>query len=66
MEWIFALLCVVKLPLLHDVSSALREMARKCKKLRNELTEDEVSLNRQYTFMIAIVGIYFLQKDLAD
>lgn len=65
-EWIFSLMIVVKKPLLHDVVSSLRDFARKCRMWRSILEEDQKELIYEYSAMIAIISIYFNQKDLGD
>ncbi|KAI1717956.1 survival motor neuron (SMN) interacting protein 1 (SIP1) domain-containing protein [Ditylenchus destructor] len=65
-EWIFSLMLVVKKPLLHDVISSLRDFARKCRIWRSGLEEDQKELIYECSAMIAIISIYFNQKDLGD
>ncbi|KAI1717958.1 survival motor neuron (SMN) interacting protein 1 (SIP1) domain-containing protein [Ditylenchus destructor] len=65
-EWIFSLMLVVKKPLLHDVISSLRDFARKCRIWRSVLEEDQKELIYECSAMIAIISIYFNQKDLGD
>ncbi|KAI3420330.1 hypothetical protein GPALN_003639 [Globodera pallida] len=66
LQWLYALLLVVKKPLLHEVCSSLRDFCRKCKEWRSELDEDEEETNYQLSFFISIISIYFAQRDLAD
>lgn len=70
-EWIYAVLLVLQKPLLHDVCCALRDLAKHARLLRDTLNKDEQSLNNspsynEFSVFIAIVGVYFEQKDLAD
>uniref|UniRef100_A0A7E4VT16 Gem-associated protein 2 n=1 Tax=Panagrellus redivivus TaxID=6233 RepID=A0A7E4VT16_PANRE len=65
-EWLFAILLVVKTPLQHDVVSTLRSFVRQCRQSRAVLGEADVELIREYTIFIAIVSLYFAQRDLAD
>eukprot|EP01033_Poteriospumella_lacustris_P004499 gene4499-3216_t len=66
-EWIYALLTRVEKPLHRDVVAALRQLFRRCCKLRAELIEDNnetfsetlASLN----LLIAITGNYFGQNE---
>lgn len=66
-EWIYALLTRVEKPLHRDIVAALRQLFRKCCKLRAELIEDNnetfsetlASLN----LLIAITGNYFGQNE---
>lgn len=67
-EWIYALLLVLQKPLLHDVCSSLRELAKHSRFLRSTLennTEDGPTWE-EFSLFIAIVGVYFEQKDIAD
>jgi len=66
MEWIYALLLAIKKPILHDVCSSLREMARYFRQLRSQLGEEDMETVYQYSLFIALVSIYFGQRDLAD
>uniref|UniRef100_A0A914D8T5 Gem-associated protein 2 n=1 Tax=Acrobeloides nanus TaxID=290746 RepID=A0A914D8T5_9BILA len=65
-EWIHSLLLVVNKPLLQDVCSSLRAMSRQCRILRSTLGPNDMVLIREFTLFIALVSIYFGQKDLAD
>ncbi|KAI6241222.1 putative Survival of motor neuron protein-interacting protein 1 [Aphelenchoides fujianensis] len=65
-EWIFSLLLAVRKPLLHDVCSSFRQMARTCRLARAKLDESQTELIREYTFFIAVISLHFGQKDLAD
>ncbi|KAH7721528.1 survival of motor neuron protein-interacting protein 1 [Aphelenchoides avenae] len=65
-EWLFALLLVVKKPLLHEVCSALRDLCRQCRVLRATLAEEDTELIYEYSTFIAIISLYFGQRDLAD
>lgn len=66
-EWIYALLTRVEKPLHRDVVAALRQLFRKCCKLRADLVEENnetfsetlASLN----LLIAITGNYFGQNE---
>ncbi|KAL3123769.1 hypothetical protein niasHT_009982 [Heterodera trifolii] len=66
LQWLYALLLVVKKPLLPEVCSSLRDFCRKCKEWRAELDEDEEDTIYQLSFFISIISIYFAQHDLAD
>ncbi|KAI6203099.1 hypothetical protein M3Y94_00517300 [Aphelenchoides besseyi] len=65
-EWIFSLFLAIKKPLLHDVCSSFRQLARTCRVARSKLDESQISLIREYTFFIAVISLYFGQKDLSD
>ncbi|KAI6182579.1 Gem-associated protein 2 [Aphelenchoides bicaudatus] len=65
-EWIFSLLLAVRKPLIHDVCNSLRQLARYCRVERSKLDADQMPLIREYTFFIAIISLYFGQKDLCD
>jgi len=65
-EWIFSLLLAVKKPLIHDVCNSLRQVARYCKMERAKLNADDMPMIREYTFFVAIISLYFGQKDLSD
>uniref|UniRef100_A0A915DKB8 Gem-associated protein 2 n=1 Tax=Ditylenchus dipsaci TaxID=166011 RepID=A0A915DKB8_9BILA len=65
-EWLFSLLLVVKKPLLHDVCSSLRDLARRCRIWRSSLGQEDLELIHEYSAIIAIVSCYFGQKDLGD
>jgi hypothetical protein len=41
-------------------------MARYCRIERAKLDAEQMSLIREYTFFIAIISLYFGQKDLGD
>ena len=66
LEWIYALMLVLKKPLLHEVVAALRDFCRKCREWRALLDEDELELIYELSWFIAIISIYFSQRDLAD
>uniref|UniRef100_A0AC35GW01 Gem-associated protein 2 n=1 Tax=Panagrolaimus sp. PS1159 TaxID=55785 RepID=A0AC35GW01_9BILA len=65
-EWFYALLLVVKVPLQHDTMAILRSFTKLCREKRAELGEDNLEIIREYTIFIAIVSLFFSQKDLAD
>lgn len=65
-EWMYALLLVVKKPLLQEVCAALRKFCRKCREWRAEMNEDELDQIHELSWFIAIISIYFAQRDLAD
>ncbi|CAI2349574.1 unnamed protein product [Caenorhabditis sp. 36 PRJEB53466] len=65
-EWIYALLLVIDLPLVQDVVSALRNLAKECKNHRSQLSEDRRSEAFEFSLFIAIIGIFFGQKDVSD
>lgn len=66
LQWLYSLLLVVKKPLLQEVCSSLRDFCRKCKEWRGELDEDEQDMIYQLSFFIAIISLYFGQRDLVD
>uniref|UniRef100_A0A915PN02 Gem-associated protein 2 n=1 Tax=Setaria digitata TaxID=48799 RepID=A0A915PN02_9BILA len=68
-EWIYALLLVLQKPLLHDVCSAIRQLAKHSRILRNTLDdklETDSTIREEFSLFIAIVGVYFEQLDIAD
>uniref|UniRef100_A0A914WWM1 Gem-associated protein 2 n=1 Tax=Plectus sambesii TaxID=2011161 RepID=A0A914WWM1_9BILA len=65
MQWLYALMAVLEKPLDADVCASLRDLARQCRILRNTLPPDDPRL-REFSFFIAIVANYFVQRDLAD
>uniref|UniRef100_A0AC34EZX2 Gem-associated protein 2 n=1 Tax=Panagrolaimus sp. ES5 TaxID=591445 RepID=A0AC34EZX2_9BILA len=65
-EWFYALLLVVKTPIQHDTMAILRSFTKLCRQKRAELGEDEAEIIREYTIFIAIISLFFSQKDLAD
>lgn len=66
LEWLYALLLVVKKPLLQDVIASLRHFTRECQKRRAKLQEDEAAKIRELSLFVAIISVYFGQKDLGD
>ncbi|XP_039760032.1 gem-associated protein 2-like isoform X2 [Pararge aegeria] len=68
-QWIYALLACTRQPLVSDTVSILRDLARKCAKIRSNLnTEDENSKHAAapLNLFICLVSRYFRQYDLAD
>ncbi|CAI5445166.1 unnamed protein product [Caenorhabditis angaria] len=65
-EWIFALILVVQLPLLPDVISSLRDLVKICKKVRSTLSADRIDESNEFSMFIAVVSLFFNQKDLTD
>nr|CDP93280.1 BMA-SMI-1, isoform b [Brugia malayi] len=62
-EWIYALMLVLQKPLTHNVCSAIRQLAKHSRVLRNTLDEKTQS---EFSLFIAVVGVYFEQLDIAD
>ncbi|EJW79279.1 hypothetical protein WUBG_09813 [Wuchereria bancrofti] len=68
-EWIYALMLVLQKPLTHNVCSAIRQLAKHSRVLRNTLDEKTQSgstMREEFSLFIAIVGVYFEQLDIAD
>ncbi|CAI4227998.1 unnamed protein product [Auanema sp. JU1783] len=65
-EWLFALMIAVELPLLHDVVASLRDLAKMCKALRAEIDSEKLDEISEISYFVAIVGVFFEQKDLID
>ncbi|KAM3722968.1 Gem-associated protein [Dirofilaria immitis] len=67
-EWIYALMLVIQKPLLLDVCSSIRQLAKHSRILRNTLDEKMPTnvMYEEFSIFIAIVGVYFEQLDLAD
>ncbi|EFO17849.1 hypothetical protein LOAG_10650 [Loa loa] len=68
-EWIYALMLVLQKPLTHNVCSAIRQLAKHSRVLRNTLDEETQTgstLHQEFSLFIAIVGVYFEQLDIAD
>ncbi|XP_017769586.1 PREDICTED: gem-associated protein 2 [Nicrophorus vespilloides] len=65
--WIYAILATLELPLFPEICHQLRELARKCSKIRANLTtgHNEETLN-ELNLTICLVARYFRQLDLAD
>lgn len=66
LEWIYALLLVVKKPLLQDVVARLRDFCRKCREWRSQMDEDELDKIYELSWFITIISCYFAQHDLGD
>lgn len=70
--WLYSVLLVVQKPLLHDVCASLRSFAKQCRLIRAMLTDDGSAAERgapttnEFSLFVALVSIYFEQKDLAD
>lgn len=68
-EWFYAVLLVLQCPPPSDECSAIREFAKHAKFLRSTLNESDIldnSIVYELTLFVAIISIYFEQKDLAD
>ncbi|VIO92012.1 survival of motor neuron protein-interacting protein 1, putative [Brugia malayi] len=68
-EWIYALMLVLQKPLTHNVCSAIRQLAKHSRVLRNTLDEKTQSgstMHEEFSLFIAVVGVYFEQLDIAD
>uniref|UniRef100_A0A0N5ACD2 Gem-associated protein 2 n=1 Tax=Syphacia muris TaxID=451379 RepID=A0A0N5ACD2_9BILA len=69
-EWFYGVLLVLQNPPPSDECSAIREFAKHAKVLRsslNQKTDDRSSsVSYEFSLFIAIISIYFEQKDLAD
>uniref|UniRef100_A0A8R1E4X4 Gem-associated protein 2 n=1 Tax=Caenorhabditis japonica TaxID=281687 RepID=A0A8R1E4X4_CAEJA len=65
-EWLFAILVIIDEPLVQEAVSAIREIAKQCRNLRSQLSEDRKLEAYEYSLFITIVGVYFVQKDLSD
>ncbi|VDM25958.1 unnamed protein product [Toxocara canis] len=72
-QWLYSVLLVVEKPLLHDVCASLRAFAKQCRLLRATPADDssglavgDVPTPNEFSLFIALISIYFEQKDLAD
>lgn len=69
-EWFYGVLLVVQKPLVPDTCVALRDFAKHAKFLRSTISNDSTTLGGpstyELTLFIAIISMYFEQKDLAD
>ncbi|CAK5090652.1 unnamed protein product [Meloidogyne enterolobii] len=54
LEWIYALLLVVKKPLLQDVVARLRDFCRKCREWRSQMDEDELDKIYELSWFITM------------
>lgn len=60
---------VLQKPLTHNVCSAIRQLAKHSRVLRNTLdekTQSDSTMHEEFSLFIAIVGVYFEQLDIAD
>ena len=57
---------VIQKPIQHDSVSTLRSFVKQCRQERAKLEENEKEKIIEYTIFIAIVSLYFSQKDLSD
>ena len=64
--WLYALLAGLEKPLTPEMSSALRDLARTCIKLRAACTSSHDDNLPHYSLFICLVGRFFDQTDLAD
>lgn len=68
-EWFYGVLLVLQNPPPSDECSAIREFAKHAKLLRSGLDQKDIiesTIIHELTLFVAIIGIYFEQKDLAD
>ncbi|CAB3402144.1 unnamed protein product [Caenorhabditis bovis] len=65
-EWIYALLLFVEVPLIPETISSLRELAKEARRTRSRLDSSRIEEANEFSMFIAIIGIYFNQKDLSD
>ena len=65
-RWLYALLVKLEKPLIPEMCSLLRNLARTCIKLRSQLPSPDNPSLLQLNLFICLVGRYFDQTDLAD
>ena len=65
-QWIYAVLACLILPLEPYVHSILREIAKFCKNIRNELKPEDEQKLPPLNLLISIIANVFNQLDLAD
>ncbi|VDN01427.1 unnamed protein product [Thelazia callipaeda] len=69
-EWIYALLLVLDdQPLNQDACASIRDLARNSRLIRDTLNKEDRSsgsLRNELTSIIAIVGVFFNQRDIVD
>jgi len=65
-QWLYALLIKLEKPLIPEVCSLLRNLARICTTARANVKSPEDQLVPQLNLLICLVGRYFDQSDLAD
>ncbi|KAJ3281312.1 gem (nuclear organelle) associated protein 2, partial [Blyttiomyces sp. JEL0837] len=75
-QWIFALLCRLDTPLFPDHTSILRDLCRKCQRIRRNLVKNGVfvggmDVERDFRVVglrvvVSIITGYFGQRDLSD
>jgi len=65
-QWLYALLAKLEKPLIPEVCSLLRDLARICSTARADIPSQESPLLPQLNLLICLVGRYFDQSDLAD
>lgn len=65
-KWIYALLTCLQKPLFPTVTSALRDLSRKCAQERINVADTDPGLLCGLNVIIAVIGSYFNQYDLLD
>jgi len=66
-QWLYAVLAVLQKPLLPDLCSAMRDLAKQCRQLRSTLCPDsQKEMISELSLFIVIASVYFEQKDLSD
>ncbi|KFB48201.1 AGAP005413-PA-like protein [Anopheles sinensis] len=65
-QWIYAILACLILPLEPYIHSVLRDIAKSCITLRNELKQEDEAKVLPLNLLISIISKNFKQADLAD
>ncbi|KAM9787223.1 gem-associated protein 2 isoform X1 [Syngnathus typhle] len=65
-HWLYALLAALEKPLLPEAHSSIRQLARRCARLRSQLASQDDDNLPALNLLICLVARYFEQNDLAD